>query len=61
MVAGNQQAGKAGSCSGLPPKRIRDYAVWEFSSSTIHDMFSSLLEKELLAPVGNNLRYRFFN
>jgi len=40
MVAGNQQAGKAGNCSGLPPKRIRDYAVWEFSSSTIHDLFS---------------------
>jgi len=33
-VAGNQQAGKAGNCSGLPPKRIRDYAVWEFSSAT---------------------------
>jgi len=24
-------------------------------------VLSTLLEKELLAPVGNNLRYRFFN
>jgi len=47
MVAGNQQAGKAGSCSGLPPqenKRLRCLGVLECNQ------VSRLMDREICFP-----------